>query len=115
MDLQKAAMQGGEVTNNPIFTGALGVYKNVIIHESTRMPNPTGSVRRAVLCGAQAASIAFGREYEDAPLFKWKEEYFDYENQLGIAACTVYGMKKNIFNSEDYSTITLSTYAAKHT
>ncbi len=114
-DIQKAALQGGETTRNPLFTGALGVYKNVILHDSTRIPNPTGSVRRAVLCGAQAASIAFGREYEDAPLFKWKEEYFDYENQLGIAACTTYGMKKNIFNSEDYGTIVLSTYAASHT
>ena len=34
LDIQKAAMAGGEVTN-PIFTGALGMYNNCVIRERT--------------------------------------------------------------------------------
>ena len=67
-DIQKAAIMGGELSKNPIFTGALGVYSGCIIHETTNLyaGNFTdgGAVRcaRALLCGAQAAAIAYGRD-----------------------------------------------------
>jgi N4-gp56 family major capsid protein len=38
-DIQKAAIQGGEITDNPIFTGALGLYNGAILHESVRIPS----------------------------------------------------------------------------
>jgi N4-gp56 family major capsid protein len=38
MDIQKSAMMGGQITNNPIFTGAVGMYNGVIIHEDARIP-----------------------------------------------------------------------------
>ena len=109
--LQQAAMQGGEVSNNPLFSGALGMYGNTIIHESTRVPNGgsvTGTalttVRRAVFCGAQSAAVAFGRGYGESK-FDWVEELFDFRNQLGVAAGCIAGLKKLVFNSADFGTI----------
>ena len=120
-DIEKAALQGGKISDNPIFTGAEGVYRGVILHESTRVPlgcnSTTGAAvantRRAVLCGAQAASIAFGQD-NGPNKFTWVEELFDYENQLGVSAGTIAGLKKNIFNSQDFATVVVSTYAVAH-
>jgi len=119
LDIQKAAMTGGQTTNNPIFTGALGVYNNVVLHESTRMPvgtnsgTPITTVRRAVFCGAQAATIAFGQGYGGGGLGgNWTEKLFDYGNQLGVAGGIIWGLKKNVFNSTDFATIVVSSYAA---
>jgi N4-gp56 family major capsid protein len=111
-DLQKAAIQGGQTNDNPIWTGALGEYNGVILHESTRIPaSPSNaSVRRAVLCGAQAASIAFGRGY-GKNTFSWKEELFDYDNQLGVAAGCQAGMVKTRFDNSDYGTVVVPTWA----
>lgn len=36
--LMTAALQGGQVQGNPIFTGALGIIDNVIIHQDTYLP-----------------------------------------------------------------------------
>ena len=46
IDIQKAAMTGGQVSDNPIFTGALGIYNGVILFESVRMPTVVANVRR---------------------------------------------------------------------
>lgn len=111
-DIQKAAIQGGQTTENPIFTGALGMYNNVVLHESTRIPvSPSNaSVRRAVLCGAQAASIAFGRGF-GKNTFSWVEELFDFKNQLGVAAGCQAGMVKTRFDNSDYGTVVVPTWA----
>lgn len=120
-DIQKAAMQGGKIEDNPIFTGALGVYHGVILHEAVRVAPGVHSVngtavantRRAVFCGAQAAMLAFGQD-NGPDKFVWVEELFDYENQLGVSAGTIFGLKKARFNSADFATIVASTYAAAH-
>ena len=117
-DIQKAALQGGNITKSPIFTGALGMHNNVIIHESTRVPVITGTpnsgsasdYRRSVFCGAQAAVLACGQG-EAPEKFTWVEELFDYENQLGVAAGQISGLKKSIFDSKDFATIAISGYA----
>ena len=116
-DIQKAAMTGGEITKNPLFTGALGMYNGVVLHEWTRLPNivttpSSGGVtvfRRAVFAGAQAGCIAFGQGASEQP--NWFEELFDYGNQLGVAGGIIHGIKKTRFNSHDFSTIVISTYA----
>ncbi len=113
-DIQKAAIQGGQTTNNPIFNGALGVYRNVVIHATTRLPAPTATTRRAVFCGAQAAGMAFGKGNSLGNKFSWVEELFDYENQLGVAAGTIAGLKKLQFNGNDMGTIVIPTYAVSH-
>lgn len=114
-DIQKAAISGGQTTGNPIFSGAVGVYGGTVIHSSSRIPTPATSVRRAVFCGAQAAAIAFGKGNSAGNKFSWVEELFDYENQLGVAAGSIWGLKKMQFNNIDHGTIVVPTYAAAHT
>lgn len=111
-DIQKAAIQGGQTTENPLYTGALGEYNGVILHESTRIPvSPNNAnVRRAVLCGAQAACITFGQGY-GKDVFTWVEELFDYKNKLGVAAGCQAGIVKTRFNGSDYGTVVVPTYA----
>ena len=82
LDIQKAAMAGGQTTGNPIFTDALGVYHDVVLRKAIDIPlgcnssTPTTAVsntRRAVLLGAQAAHMAFGMR--SAPYrWRWNEE-----------------------------------------
>lgn len=120
LDIQKAAMAGGQVKDNPIYTGALGEYNNVVLHEANRVTlgcnSSSGvavaSTRRAVFCGAQAAALAFGGDQAGVNDPAWHEELFDYGNQLGVAAGFIAGLKKTRFNSADFSTIVISTYAA---
>jgi N4-gp56 family major capsid protein len=116
-DIQKAAITGGQITGNPIFTGALGMYNNVVLHNAVRVPAVVASqttVYRSLFCGAQAAAIAYGRD-QGAERFSWVEELFDYGNQLGVSAGTIWGLKKLQFNSQDFGTIVASTYAAART
>lgn len=99
----------------------LGVYNNVILHASSRLPygvhSTTGAdvvgVRRAILCGAQAGVVGFGRE-NGPTRYTWVEESFDYGNKLGVSAGTIFGIKKSVFNSLDYGTIVMSAYAIQH-
>lgn len=121
LDIQKAAMMGGKVTKNPIFTGALGVYNDVVIRWAYDLPTGTSSaddsevttVRRAVFLGAQAGMIAFGRDRGPTD-YKWVEETFDYKRQLGVSVQTIKGCKKSVYNSVDFGTIVLSTHAEAH-
>lgn len=121
LDIQKAAMMGGQIDKNPIYTGALGEYNNVILHQAYRVPTGVNSstgaaistVRRAIFCGAQAACMAYGQKDQGGEM-SWVEELFDYQNQLGVSAGMIAGLKKTQFNSEDFGTITVSTYAAAH-
>lgn len=116
-DIQRAAIQGGQGSDNPIWTGALGVYNGTILHESTRIPSITtaagaGTGRRAVLCGAQAAVFATGQK-DDATgqEMSWFEELFDYGNKLGVSAGLIGGLKKTQFNGTDFATIAMSSYS----
>lgn len=121
LDIQKAALAGGAGSNSPIYTGALGEYNGVILHKSNRIRTGISnagvaqtSTRRAVLCGAQAGALAFGKEFSEGVNYKWVEELFDYERELGVSAQTIWGIKKTVFNSQDFGTIVATTYAAAH-
>jgi N4-gp56 family major capsid protein len=120
LDIQKAAEKRG--ADNPIFSGALGVYNNVILRESEHVTPGVNSstsatittVRRAVLLGAQSCVAAFGMDRGPSK-YKMVEELFDYQRELGVSVQTIIGMKKTVFNSEDFGTIAVPTYAAAHT
>ena len=112
LDIQKAALSGNGSSKNPIFSGALGMYNGVVLHKWNRIPtSATGTnVKRAVLCGAQAITLAFGQD-KGPNKFTWVEKDFDYGNQLGVSAGTIFGMKKTRYNSVDYGVVVMSTYA----
>ncbi len=115
-------MTGGEISDNPIFDGSLGVYNGCILHSDFRVTNgaaaatptvPITSVKRAVMCGAQAAMMAYGRD-NGPERYTWVEELFDYENELGVSAGLIFGMKKTVFNSLDFADVVMSSYGAAH-
>jgi N4-gp56 family major capsid protein len=118
-DIQKAAMAGSAASKNPIFTGALGVYHNVVLRESQNLPlavNASTSAaiantRRAVFLGAQAGVAAFGMD-KTLGRYRWNEELYDHKRKLEVSGWTIWGMKKTIFNSSDFGSIVVSTYAA---
>jgi len=110
---------------NPLFSGALGIWNNVIIHEyekiETRLgdgvgtspatyfesgdPVPNGKyVARSLFCGAQSVVQAWGK----LPTFIPKND-FDYFDEWGIASKLLVGVSKPEFNSEDYGVIIVDT------
>lgn len=117
-DIQKAAIQGGMYKDNPLVSGGKFMYNNVIVYEDTRVPNivttpasgSTANFRRAILCGAQAAVMAVGKDSQPTRM-SWVEKEFDYGNQLGVSAGMIWGIKKTVFNSADFATIVISSYA----
>lgn len=118
-DLQKAMLQGGKGEDSMFWKGGLGVYNKTLLVESTRVPQGVNSstgaaistVRRAIFCGAQALGVAFGAGYGPEE-WKVKEETFDYGRQLGVNGLNIFGIKKHVYNSADFATIVISSYAA---
>ncbi len=118
LDIQKAVVAGGG--KNAIYNGSIGEYNGVVLHEATRVTQGVANAgtavttaRRAVLCGAQAACFAYGGD--GGQEVSWVEELFDYKNQLGVLGGMIAGMKKTRFNSVDFGTIVVSSYAVANT
>lgn len=86
--------------NNPIFTGALGIFDGMILHSSKNVPND-GTNSKCVAFGGEAFARAYG-QYPD-----WVEEWFDYKNKLGIATSVVYGDKRAV----EANSLVVHTYA----
>ena len=119
MDLQKALLQGGEGDESKIWKGGLGIYNETLLVVSNRVPQGVNSstgaaittVRRAIFCGAQALAMAFGQGYGPEE-WRVREETFDYDREYGQNALNLFGVKKSVFNSSDFATIVISSYAA---
>lgn len=117
--INRDAIRGGSINNNPLITGALGVWNGTLICENNRVPMGIDSggaamtsVRRAIFCGAQSAVMTWGRIGGDPRRFRWVEKQFDYDREYGVMAGFLGGIKKTRFNSKDFATIVISTYAA---
>lgn len=82
--------------DNPLFTGALGVWDNVILLQSDRVPRTTnsGAVNYAknIFIGAQALVRGYAY-YPD-----WTEQYFSYGEEQGVGTFTVLGEKLVVFD-----------------
>lgn len=118
---REAAARGSE---NPIFTGALGVWDGVIIHEHEYVPfldvsvagNNFGAAAsgtdygvdtfRAMLVGQQAIGFAKCKNSES-----WVEETFDYKNKYSVSTGIIGGIQKIQFNNKDYGVVTVDTAA----
>lgn len=122
LDIQKAAMNGGQVSKNPIFTDALGEYNNLILkkanHVTQGVDSSAGtavtSVRRAVLLGAQACAIAYGKD-NGPTTYGWNEELLDHKRRLEVSSFCLWGLTKTVFDANDFGVLVGSTYAAAHT
>ena len=110
LEAQKHANVRGE--KNPIFSGAMGMYDGVVIHEHNRVPRTdTGAstkVGHALFLGAQALVFAEG----NAP--RWVEKKFDYDNKWGVAIGRMFGLQKAQFkfdgtNYTDFGVINVLT------
>ena len=116
-DMLRAGDSDGKKT---LIFGALGVYNGTLLVESRRVTlGVNGSTdaavsdtRRAVFAGASAIGSVTGRSGGNEERFRWVEKHFDYDNEYGIAAGLVNGMKKLVFNSVDVGCIGIHTYAA---
>lgn len=90
---QRDAQQRG--MDNPVFTGAAGVWDGVILYTSNRVPrstNGTVQVSDNIFFGAQALTRGYAF-YPD-----WREELFDYGRQMGVATVVVKGDKITVFD-----------------
>jgi len=114
-DIQLAALSARNESDNPLYSGALGIYNDTVLHVSTRIPLVVGAtagtlnVARAAFCGAQAACMGFGQGYGKSSM-DWNEELFDYKNKLGVEAGCIGGIVKTRFNGSDFAAMTMSTY-----
>ena len=120
-----------------IFDGAVGVWNDVILYEldriqtrvagevfdngdtiDTNVASGTARVARALLCGAQAGVIGWGKNW------KRHEKDFDYGRKPGTAIDGIYGASKTRFNDpgadqntntaqEDFAVIAVDTCVAE--
>lgn len=120
-DIQKAAMMGGQVADNPIYTGALGEYNDIVLRvsqdvtlgcNSSTATTAVANTRRAVLLGAQAAVVGYGTGSYGGDRYRWNEELLDHKRKLEVSAWSIMGLKKVVFNSIDFGVVTISSYAA---
>ena len=116
---REAASRGSD---NPIFTGALGIWDGVIVHEHEYVPwldisvagnsfrgaatgtNFTADCCRALLCGRQAVAYVQAKNPNS-----WVEKSFDYKNKTGFATGLIGGIQKVLFNSKEYGVVALDT------
>lgn len=101
---QRDARERG--SDNPIFTGMLGVWDNVIIHEHENVTITTdwgaGSNIAGAQCsfmGAQSLIWGWGKRPEVVA------ETFDYKREHGFAWGMLSGVAKPVFNSKDYGSV----------
>lgn len=112
--------------DNPLFTGSLGMWDDVILYSHPSVPllgDPTateGAVASNLFLGAQAGVLAQSRD-----MFWRERDYKDYGMQVGIAAGVVRGFEKVKFQDgkhkdattppgpQDYGVITCKNKATR--
>ena len=104
---QYANIRGND---NPLFTGAIGMWDNVIVHVHENVPLTTtwggsGAVKgaKAVFMGAQSLVWAWGQRPQT------NMQKFDYDNEVAYSVSMIYGVGKPTFNSVDYGSIAFYT------
>jgi N4-gp56 family major capsid protein len=120
LDINRALVTGGGGAQSPLFTEALGMYRDFMLVESTRVPRFTnygagGNIQahRALVLGAQACVVAHGRGTNSMGRLALAERTFDYGKRFGVAATLIWGMAKSRFNGQsDFGTFSIDTAAA---
>jgi len=121
VDIELNRLAGGADIEDTFLVKAQGfVYNDAMIIVNTRIPEgvdgsnvTVANTRCAVLCGEGAAHFGFKGGGDGEATFH--RTFFDGGRRLQVAGHTTGGMTKVVFNSEDFGTVTNSTYAAQHT
>lgn len=124
MEVMRAAMQGGAVEGHPWWTGALGIWDDILVVENDYVPpglsatnTRVANCRRNIFCGAQAMVFGISKEHDNPSMFSNDEESWDYGNNKGIAATSFLGLAcprfevKEQGTTEDYARIVNPVYA----
>ena len=106
--------------NDAELIGETMQYNNCLIIATDKIPNgvhsSTGAVqtnvRRAVLVGAGAVGMAFGQGFAGATGMSFAQDETDIQKWKRIAAVSLFGQSKAVFNSIDYATTVISHYVA---
>lgn len=105
---REAQMRGPD---NPLFSGAEGIWDGVVIHSHERVALATTWGSGANLNGATALGLgtaAGGIAYAKRKI--WNEKTFDYANKVGFAIGAIYGVTKAVFKSADNAVVAVRTY-----
>lgn len=101
--MREAEVRGSE---NPLFSGAVAIWDQVVIHahENCYIGTDAGAgadvpFAKSVFLGAQALCWAWGQQVEVV------QEDFDYKNELGYGISMVAGVKRSAFDSKDYGSL----------
>lgn len=119
------ALQGGRVNDNPLFTRAIGKWRNVLFfsepHITRGVDSGTGlavnNTRRNVLFGAGALAISMGRrERGSKEHFTWYSGTWDHGRKYYGSASMVWGVKSPRYTiagtARDYGKIVVTSYSA---
>lgn len=121
---------------HPLFTGMPGMWNGILVKkinrairwaaadvcdeydsagviQNTAAPQP---VDRAVLMGAQALGIAYGKHGGSGTHYSWHEELTDHDNVLEVSTACINGYAKVIFTDSegvvnDHGVMVLDSYA----
>lgn len=126
-----AALKGGSIDDNPIFTNALGMAHDVIFLEDDFIPpglNTAGTTmmdntRRAWIGGAGALKLAFGAGWAPPGYalnrFQWATEADDFNHRKQVAATTIAGIARPRYTRPSEGTareagaLAIQTYAKR--
>jgi hypothetical protein len=98
-------------------------YSQTRIFRSDKLPNGISAgvtlpnVRRSVFCGRDAAVMCLGRGFSGyggiVPGFLIREDTIDIAKWRRVAISAIWGIKKTVFNGQDYGTIVIPNYTSQ--
>lgn len=120
-DLQRARLEGGQKYESSAFAqGYSGLYNRTKLHVSDFVPKGVNStdataavtdVRRAVLIGAHAGTLAFGQGYNNENHLDWTERVFEYK-KWGVLVDCIGGFKRTTYKEPGAADSTGITYGS---
>lgn len=111
MSVMKAALNERTVDDHPFWTGAFGVWDEVLLVETDFVPPGLSSTntrvndaRRCVFAGAQSFVFGVAKEFDNDNLYLMDEESWDYANNKGVAATTLGGIACPYYDIQEQGT-----------